>query len=438
MISQLFAEPSAVSGWSQFPQISGRRVSTILAAAEVGVGDEVAGPDRAALGNNADFAPPPPLMLPPPATVKAWRLRSYGREILTRDGFSPRMRWCGSRIARNVDGVGLYARPTQAYGRVNGVCVCGQSLACPVCAPRIAAFRAAEVAECFTMATAGGYVATLCTFTVPHHKASTLGEEIDAFGVAWRRFGKGKVADKRARKSLGNHVGRECTWGEKNGWHYHHHQLRYDQPGTFCGDRARAQWLNALEAVGRRSSGTESYAFDCGVVGNAAGARYVSKLATSVEAQARSIGSEIASSATKGRNLATLLQAASIGDAVAGRVWLDGVKCITTRKVSSVRWSRGLRAATIGSIEKTDGEVALDESLDSDVFLGALTPLQWRGVLHHRAEFALCCAANQGLEKVNSFLAGLSLGQLNDDAPAAVALPLDGDNVYLRRAVDNF
>ena len=38
--------------------------------------------------------------------------------------------------------MGVYRRPDRPYGRVNGVCVCGQSLACPVCAPRIAAKRA--------------------------------------------------------------------------------------------------------------------------------------------------------------------------------------------------------------------------------------------------------------------------------------------------------
>jgi len=377
------------------------------------------------LGNNADFASAIHETLPPPATVKNWYLRSYGRELIKKSGLvnsrsknPPRMRWCGSRIARRFDGVGLYSRPDRPYGRVSGVCVCGQSLACPVCAPRIAAFRAAEVAEAFTRATARGLEARLVTFTIPHTLASSLGQEIDCFAAAWRGFQLGRKAVERNRYSLGHHVGRECTYGQKNGWHYHHHQLRYDEPGKFCEHTTKAQWLAALDSVGRKWRGAELHAFDAGLVGSESGARYCAKLATSVEAAARSIGSEIASSATKGRNLATLLQAAARGDVDSGNAWLGGVHDITSRKVSSVRWSRGLRDELGLSAEKSDDEVAQEEVLDTDIFLGALNPLQWRGILRNGAEFALCCAAQQGEDSVNSMLSGLGLGQLNDDVPA--------------------
>lgn len=412
---------------------------------------DAAGP--APLGNNAYFAPPPlpfyglglttnvrgdeccaigptaEIALPAPATAKNYRLRSYGHEILTRAGVAKRVRWCGRRISRGQDGVGVYARPDRAYGRVQGVCVCGQSLCCPVCAPRIAAFRSAEVAECFKRATAAGYEARLLTFTIPHRLGSSLGDEIDVFSTAWRRFNKGKQADKRRCGSLGHHVGREVTYGV-NGWHYHHHVLWYGEPGTFCEHRVRSAWLTALESVGRKWRGVEEHAFDSGIVGSEAGASYVGKLATAVEAQARAIGSEIASASTKGKNLATLLLAASVGDDAAGQVWLHGVSEIIRRKVSSVRWSRGLKARVGMEADKSDEQVALEEVLPSDVFLGALTPAQWRGVLHHRAEFALCCAANQGIEKVNSFLAGLSLGQLNDEAQPPCVVPLQAESCY--------
>ena len=389
----------------------------------------------APLGNNADFASPPPTLdvhaiLPPPSTVKAWRLRSYGREILARDGNTKRIRWCGSRISRGSDGVGVYARPDRAYGRVQGVCVCGQSLACPVCAPRIAAFRAAEVSECFARASKLGVEARLETFTIPHVFGNELGSEVDVFAEAWRRMNSGKKAAKANEGAFGHHVGREVTWSTRNGWHYHHHRCRYDEVGTFDEERARAHWLAALRSVGRYTPDCEEHAYDCGVIGDEAHAAYVGKLATAVEAQARAIGSEIASAATKGRNMATLLLDASQGDAWAGKVWLAGVAAITERKISSVRWSRGLRAKVGMQKEKSDEAIAREEVLPTDVFLGALTPAQWRGILMHRAEFALCCAANQGADAVNSFLAGLELGQLNDDARPAVAVPLQDETCY--------
>lgn len=388
------------------------------------------GCDRAAvapggLGNNADFVLTPSAheldihtVLPPPGTVKAWHLRSVGRDLLKRSGVNRRMRWCGSRIARGLDGVGVYARPDRAYGRLSGVCVCGQSVCCPVCAPRIAAFRSEEVAKAYQRARNNGWEARLETFTKPHEldrRPNALLLEFREFADLWRSYNHN--ADRRERSAEGHHLGREVNWGN-NGWHYHHHRLRYDRPGAFEPIRAKAQWLSILRKNGYDRPGVEDHAYHCGDVTDEAGAIYCAKLATSVEAQARSIGSEVASSITKGRNLNSLLADHVRGDLQAAPVWVNGVSCVTATKVSSVRWSRGLRwKLGMEVIEKSDDEIAQEEVLSTDEFLGALNPYQWRAVLEHRAEFALLCAANQGLDSVNSFLSGLNVGQLNDEDP---------------------
>ena len=383
-----------------------------------------------ALGNTADLTSPEAEFLPAQSTTRAWRQRSYAREILFKSGIDRRLRYCGTRIARNSDGVGVYARPDRAYGRVKGVCVCGQSLACPVCAPRIAAFRAAEIAECYRRATDAGYEANLLTFTIPHGKGTRLGLECDLFGEAWQYYQGGKRAASREGRSLGNHVGREVTFGEANGWNYHHHQLRYDEPGTFDPERCRDLWLQSLGKVGRMRRGAKAHSFDSGLVNSAEAVAYVAKLATSADAQGRAVGSEIASSATKGQNLATLLNLAMVGDERARQVWIQGVVDICSRKISSVRWSRGLRGVVGLDAEKSDVSVAVEESLSTDQFLGCLTPMQWRGIVSYRAEFCLVVAANQGAQAVNNFLAGLQLGQLNDDARPAVVVPLEAETCY--------
>src|SRR4051812_15582275 len=111
---------------------------------------EERGAPGAPLGRNADFASKPlpeEVVKASPAQVRNWYLRSVGRDILKRAGVVKRVRWCGEKITYRERGVGVYQRPDRAVGRLAGVCVCGQSIVCPVCAPRIAAFRAAEIAN---------------------------------------------------------------------------------------------------------------------------------------------------------------------------------------------------------------------------------------------------------------------------------------------------
>ena len=396
------------------------------------------GGEAAVLGKNADFVPTHPdgsAFLPAPGAVKAFLLRSIGRDLLKSHGIQRRMRWCGSRIAKNADGIGVYRCPDRARGRVTGICVCGQSICCPVCAPRIAAKRSGEVAECFRRMRDIGIEARLETFTKPHRldmRPGALAREIDSFAGMWRSYMH--HADRREKGTLGCHLGREVTWGD-NGWHYHHHRLRYDKPGAFREATARAQWLAVLEARGLRSEAAEKHAYDVGPVDDEAGAVYCAKLATMADAQsravdvqglrsesarARSVGREVASGVTKGRSINSLLADFAAGDEMSGVVWLNGVSVITARKVSSVRWSCGLEARVGMDRTKTDVALAKDEACASDQFLGALNPWQWQGVLKWRAELALLLAANQGLDSVNSFLAGLELGQLNDEDPRLV------------------
>jgi hypothetical protein len=391
-----------------------------------GCGDGVDAPVAAPLGNTADFvstALPSAPSIPCPSTVNAWYLRSLGRDLLKNNGIERRMRWCGRRITRGAQSVSVFKRPDRAYGRVGGICVCGQSVCCPVCAPRIAAFRAEEVSEAFRRATESGWEAHLETFTKPHRldrSPLALFRELKDFSTLWRAYQNHGC--RREQYAEGHQLAREVNWSEVNGWHYHHHRLRYDLTGRFEPEVARAQWLSVLESRGLRSDAADRYAYDCGAVGNEAGARYVAKLAQSVEAQRRAIGSEIASAATKGRNINTLLADYAAGDLNAGATWVNGVACVTATKVSSVRWSRGLRDKLLMGDGRSDEQIADEEVLSTDEYLGELTPVQWSGVLRWRAELCLLMAAQQGREAVNEFLAGLELGTLDREAsgPATV------------------
>jgi hypothetical protein len=377
---------------------------------------EETGEAGSSLGKNADFVGKgveTPL-LPAPGNIKAWYLRSHARDILKRAGNQKRIRFCGVKISRGSSGVGVHARPDRAYGRLTGVCVCGQSICCPVCAPRIAAFRAVDVAEGFKVALERGYEARLVTYTLPHSFDDKLGDLLDMISAAWRRMQTSYGRDLR-RDSLGNITAQEINWGTANGWHPHKHQLRFDKPGTFDEERHEAAWLASLHTIGRRTRGTDDHAFRVGAVGDEVGAKYISKLSMAVDAEARATGAslELAGGANKGRNIIQLLAAAAGGDTFAASIWFAGVQEIVSRKVTSLRWSRGLRDWCGVGPEKPDEEIAAEEVVETDVYLGEINFHQWRVVVNHRAELALCIAANQGREAVNSFLMGLGAGMLD-------------------------
>jgi hypothetical protein len=397
-----------------------------LAAKRAGTTPSVAGvvPAREGLfeavplGKNADFAPTVDLQqftIPAPGTVKAWYLRSFGREILKRAGIQKRLRFCGVKVTPKCSGVGVYARPDRSYGRFSGVCVCGQSLVCPVCAPRIAAFRAVDVAKAFTFCVSQGFEPRLITYTLPHSREDNLGDLLDMLGNAWRVYGKGRMADFRRKNKVGAITAAEINWGEANGWHPHKHQAAFFLPGTFDEELQRAGWLAALETIGRRTAGTESHAYRAGEIGSEAGAAYISKLGLSVSAEAHATGvsMELAGGANKGRNIIQLLAAAAGGDEAAAFVWMSGVSEVIARKVTSLRWDRGFRELCGVPLEKPEEQIAAEEVLETDIYLGELNFHQWKIIVNHRAELALCIAANQGLDYVNRLLLGLGAGVLD-------------------------
>lgn len=390
-----------------------------------------AAPGAGRLGKNADFASTVDLEALAEAplvdlnrvtaklsavTVNGWYLRSIARELLWKSGAGFRLRSCGAKITRNERGVTVWRRPDRAYGRIGGVCVCGQSVVCPVCAPRIAAFRAAEIEDAYTRSRNGGYEARLETFTMPHRAGSALGVEIDTFAKAWRGLQSGRSSQLVRSGYLGNHTAREITYSAKNGFHYHHHQLRYVRPGTHEEAQMRASWFAQLQAVGRYSDACIEHAYDSELVADERGARYTAKLASCVDAQALAIGKELSLSALKGRNIVQLLGDFSRGDEEAGKVWLHAVAAVCTRKVSSVRWSPGLRDKLgIAAPEKSDADVAAEKAERTDELLGELTALQWRRVLAYRGEFPLVAAAQHGVDAVNTLLSGIDGGELHTD-----------------------
>jgi len=131
---------------------------------------------------------------------------------------------------------------------------------------------------------------------------------------------------------------------------------------------------------------------------------------------------ELAGGANKGRSILQLLSAAAGGDEVAAFIWMSGVSEIIARKVTSLRWSRGFRDLCGVGPEKPEEEIAAEEVVETDIYLGELNFHQWKIVVNHRAELALCIAANKGRDAVDSFLLGLGAGVLDMERSGPVEI----------------
>lgn len=140
-----------------------------------------------------------------------------------------------------------------------GVQTCGSYCSCPVCAPKIAASRGAEISQALSWAKLNGYVPVMVTFTTRHKWGDSLATLVDAFGRAWDKFASGGNWT-RFRKRFGVKFtiwALECTYG-KNGFHPHKHVLFF-LPARFLrgGDEIKGfdtwlsqHWIRALETVG--------------------------------------------------------------------------------------------------------------------------------------------------------------------------------------------
>jgi hypothetical protein len=436
---------------NSFADLASKRAKTAPPAAQRrggGLGTRKCEKVGARLGKNADFASnlgnqqlSEGVLLPAPSTVTAWYLRSFQKEILKKAGCQKRLRFCGEKITPRASGVGLFSRPDRPFGRFSGVCVCGQSLVCPVCAPRISAFRAVDVAKAFVHCDSLGLEARLVTLTLPHHKNENLGELLDLLAKGYRAFNSGRDAIVRRKNKVGAITAQEINWGAANGWHPHKHQAVFVKAGTFDEDLQRAGWLAALDSIGKKSVGTDLHAYRASLITSDLGASYISKLGLSTSAELKASGAngvsmELAGGANKGRNVIQLLAAAAAGDPVAAQIWLSGVSEIITRKITSLKWDSGFREFCGVPKEKKEIQIAEEEILSTDVYLGELNFHQWRIIVNNRAELALCIAANQGLDAVNAVLIGLGAGVLDMDRTGIVETDPKSDFKLSRDVLD--
>lgn len=330
--------------------------------------------------------------------IYPYRLQALARLLLPRE----RVVLCHRLIVPGVGLVNLFRLPQYQSARYGNLVTCGSYWMCPVCARKIAARRADEVALLLQRHYGAGGVAVMVTLTMRHARGQPLRVLLGQLLAAWRW-----VTAYRAYKDLavvGYVRALEITYSDRAGWHPHLHLLLllptvdYRLPRT----RLRALWLRALHRHG--ADGLAGVAFHVRAVDDNVrdASDYVSKAGAVYE---------LTSAQTKRRSLtpwALLPAAASDRSSLHARLWYEYVAATAGR--SSLQYARGLRAR-YGLGEATDAELAERDDDDAVALLLTQFPLAvWQRICDTEMRgIVLRWAADQQIDLIVDALRALGI-----------------------------
>lgn len=313
-----------------------------------------------------------------------------------------RVRRCGWTTVTGQGGPTLRVSEVEE-GKVAGyagLATCGSVWACPVCAAKVAAGRAGELAHVMGKVLESGGSAAMITLTMAHHRGDRLADCWEAAAKAWANVTSGKrwVADQDQFGMLGWAKVTEVTCGD-NGWHVHLHVLIcFDRPVSLETAEAVAgqmwwRWACALRKRGFQSralleggAGLDVRMADLHTDGLA---DYFQKIAHEVT------GSQVKRGRGGSRTPFQILESAVDGVADDIELWWEWEKASFDRR--QLTWSQGsrdLRRWAGLTREQTDEELAQHELGGDDVL--ALPADTWEQVRGTRMAVELLEVAEIG------------------------------------------
>jgi hypothetical protein len=225
-------------------------------------------------------------------------------------------------------------------------------MVCPICGPRIAVDRAADIALAIAAHyLAGGRVAFI-TYTLRHKRGQALSDLLRCLARAYRAAGFNKGPKRLLRLYSAGQIRRlEVTVGP-NGWHPHLHELLFLEAGVTdhqAHELAEARYAaltGSLERQGLGKSSRSGYDFE--ILGLDAAHERVAEYA------AKSASHELASAGTKwgrgeNRTPNQLLGAIARHEATEAhdaQLWREYEAAMKGKRV--IVWSRGLRDRLLG------------------------------------------------------------------------------------------
>lgn len=330
---------------------------------------------------------------------RRWERASWRGKLREVTGLN-RLRQCGVSTVSGTGGPVL--RMSEGPPRIAGyagLSTCGSVWVCPVCAAKIAARRAEELALLMRRVLHDGGSASMITLTMRHHPGQSLAQCWAAAAYAWSRVTSGQqwIADQAVGDMRGWVRALEVTHG-RNGWHVHLHILTvWTNPVSLelaetVGHRMHARWQRALIR-----KGFDSWADSGGLDVRMATldsdnlADYFVKLAREITAGG------VSKEGRQGGRTPFAIARDMLTDHLAadGELWWEWEQASHGRK--QLTWSQGLRKWAELGVEQTDEEIA-EEELGGEDVLG-LTAESWGYVVANKHTTDLLdVAENEGIE----------------------------------------
>jgi len=354
----------------------------------------------------------------------SWAMQNHAAKLMK----SHRISFClRSPISKNESIKVVSRSPIKKDGDkrfgFTGLQCCGCVHGCPMCSNRISLHRENEVRYVSDWAKSHGYMVAMLTLTHPHRKSDLLRCQLDCL-LGYNENGKRvrgamyHFRNSRAFRAL-NLVGDikkfETTYGQKNGYHPHHHIMLIIDPkvcGTIDEHKLYLAWANACEKSGlERPSLRRGLQLDFAKNDDDISA-YIAKMGT--WDFAKEMTADQSKTSEKGKTQWQLLRDSKDGDRLAGSLFVEFVT--ETKGVKSLVFSRGLK--DLVGLDNVSDEVLSDdvESVEEIVFSFVNMWLNFKGdmevssirlegkrlwdlVMHHGSRYDLLRAAKDGGHK---------------------------------------
>ncbi len=290
---------------------------------------------------------------------------------------TPRLAKCGR--CRRADQVQV-RRGVEGRAHFNGLTSCGSVWACPVCAAKIAARRAEEVALTLSGHFAAGGGVVMLTLTLPHTVGDRLKRTRTLAAAGWKRVMQGR-AWLTTRDTLGvvGFIRTLEVTHTANGWHPHVHALVLTERPLGPSERDALQlhafgaWRAAVVKQGHPAP--QDWCSKATTITDEGIAQYATKMGAALELTQGA--GKLGRSTTSRTPFAVALDYFDTGDADDLALWMEWQRDM--KGARQLTWSKGLKAR-YAITEQTDEQIAAAEVPDATV-MGVLSAGEWAVVV---------------------------------------------------------